>query len=142
MARRMKKAESTAIGYLIVIGAIGVGAVKFFESVGFIVPAVIVIAVIGLYLWHKSNKKKQRLTYLREKYKNEEVVQDIMASRIWQGQTANQLTDTLGEPEDIDNKVLKTMKREVWKYEHRGGNRYGLRITVEDDEVVGWDQKT
>jgi hypothetical protein len=36
---------------------------------------------------------------------------------------------------------LKTKRKAVWKYAHRGGNRYGLRITVENNAVVGWDER-
>jgi hypothetical protein len=31
--------------------------------------------------------------------------------------------------------------KEIWKYNHSGGNRYGLRITIENGEVIGWDKK-
>ena len=65
-----------------------------------------------------------------------------MNKNFWQGQTAEQLIDSLGRPEDIDQKILKTKKKEIWKYNHQGGNRYGLRITLDNDHVVGWDQKT
>ena len=51
------------------------------------------------------------------------------------------LIDSLGQPQDIDTKVLKTKKKEIWKYNHNGGNRFGLRITLDNDIVVGWDQK-
>jgi hypothetical protein len=141
MTRRMTKKEAQGVGLLIVIGAIFAGLVKFFESVGFIVPGIMVITAVGLYCWNKSNKKKQRLDYLRNKYKVEEVVQRIFDGYFWQGQTADQLIDSLGQPADIDYNVLKTKKKEVWKYGHQGGNRYRLRITLENDIVVGWDQK-
>jgi hypothetical protein len=41
----------------------------------------------------------------------------------------------------VDRKLLKTMKREIWKYNPRGVNRYGLRITLDNDIVSGWDHK-
>lgn len=41
----------------------------------------------------------------------------------------------------FDQKVLKTKTKEVWKYKPTGKNRYALKITLEDDEVIGWDQK-
>jgi hypothetical protein len=52
------------------------------------------------------------------------------------------LLDSLGHPADIDEKVLKTKKKEIWKYHHMGGNRFGLRITLELNQVVGWDEKS
>tara|TARA_Y100000782_G_scaffold36115_1_gene40417 strand:+ start:43681 stop:43917 length:237 start_codon:yes stop_codon:yes gene_type:complete len=75
------------------------------------------------------------------KYHDEKIVNALMDKSFWQGQTAEQLMDSLGKPQDIDQKVLKTKKKEIWKYNHRGSNRYGLRITLDNDIVVGWDQK-
>lgn len=82
--------------------------------------------------------KRMRLTL---KYKDENLVDELLNETFWQGQTAEQLRDSLGEPLDIDQKVLKTKVKEVWKYEQTGKNRYGLKITLDDGVVVGWDQK-
>ena len=41
----------------------------------------------------------------------------------------------------MDDKLLKTRKREVWKYNRTGVNRYGLRITLDNDIVTTWDHK-
>lgn len=79
--------------------------------------------------------------WLTMKYKNETLVDDLLDERFWRGQTAEQLRDALGEPLDIDQTVLKTKVKEVWKYEQKGKNRYGLRIRLEDGIVVGWTQK-
>ena len=75
------------------------------------------------------------------KYADESIVDMIMARQVWQEQTAEQLLDSLGYPADVDQKVLKTKKKEVWKYGHQGSNRYKTRITLENDVVVGWDMK-
>lgn len=64
-----------------------------------------------------------------------------IAHRYWHGQTAEQLVDSIGSPLGVDKKLLKTMKQEVWKYNSRGINRYGLRITLDNDIVSGWDHK-
>ena len=141
MARRMTKAENTAIGYLIIFGVIGYGVVSFFEIVGYVIPTIILVSIMVLYIASKVIKNKRRLSFLRAKYKNDELAQKIFEGAVWQNQTADQLWDSLGEPEEIDKKVLKTKKKEVWKYMHQGGNRFGLRITLENDEVVGWDKK-
>lgn len=82
--------------------------------------------------------RRMRLTM---KYRDEQLVQNLLDERFWQGQTAEQLRDSLGEPLDIDQKVLKTKVKEVWKYEQTGKNRYGLKITLDDGIVVSWDQK-
>lgn len=78
---------------------------------------------------------------LSMKYKNEQLIEALMDETFWQGQTADQLRDSLGEPLDIDQKVLKTKTKEIWKYQQTGKNRYALKITLENGVVVGWDQK-
>lgn len=65
----------------------------------------------------------------------------IMRGEIWVGQTREQLVESLGQPEDRDVKVLKTKTKEVFKYQRTGANRYALRITLDDDVVVGWEDK-
>jgi hypothetical protein len=84
---------------------------------------------------------QSKLTYLRNKYTDEALVQRMMQGQIWPGQTSEQLNDTLGLPVTVDDIQLKTKKREVWKYGKTGINRYRLRITLDNDVVVSWDQK-
>lgn len=78
---------------------------------------------------------------LMMKYKDEELIERLMEEKFWVGQTKEQLIDSLGEPLDVDQKVLKTKVKEVWKYEQTGKNRYALKIKLDDGVVVGWDQK-
>jgi hypothetical protein len=141
MARRSRKGDAAAIGMLLIIGVPIYLASKVYESVGWVVPAAVVAALIGLWIWSGYAKKQKRLAYLRGKYADEEVVQRIMGGTIWQGQTEEQLRDTIGDPAAVDLHVLKTKQKETWKYHHQGANRYGLRVTVENGQVVGWDQK-
>jgi len=61
----------------------------------------------------------------------------IMQHSFWEGQTSEQLIDSLGNPLSVDQKIFKSNKREVWKYNRKGSNRYGLRITLDGDTVVG-----
>ena len=98
-------------------------------------------AVPALFFIYNIVKQKRRRSALNAKYSDKKLVEDIEQGYFWKGQTAEQLTDSLGIPEDIDEKVLKTKIKCVWKYNHLGGNRYGLRITLDDDIVTGWDQK-
>ena len=65
----------------------------------------------------------------------------LMRKVIWQGQTQEQLMDSIGKPVDVDQKVLKTMEREIWKYQRTGTNRYRMRITIENGIVVGWEKR-
>lgn len=103
--------------------------------------AVLAAIIFGLVSWAKSAARKRRREALYAKYGDAEVVDKIMARMMWQGQSMEQLTDSLGNPADTDSRVMKTKHREVWKYHPAGKNRYRLRVTVENGVVVGWDQK-
>jgi hypothetical protein len=92
-------------------------------------------------LSRKKREQEERKTYLRSKYADEPLVAKLIAREFWKGQTTEQLKDSLGPPVAVDDKLLKTIKREIWKYNQHGKNRYRLRITVEEDLVVGWDNK-
>lgn len=137
----MTKKQTEGIGILVIFAIIIGGIAKFFEAVGFIFPAIVVTLCLALYLYSKKQKAKQRYEYLIQKYRDEEIVTNIIDKTVWQGESEEQLIDSLGKPEAIDNKLLKTKKKEVYKYNHQGSNRYRLRITLENDVVVGWDQK-
>jgi hypothetical protein len=89
----------------------------------------------------KVRRKRKRLQYLTGKYGDPQIVDHIYNHRFWHGQTTEQLIESLGNPHGVDRKLLKTMKREIWKYNPRGVNRYGLRITLDNDIVSGWDHK-
>lgn len=142
MARRITKAESKLIGVLALIALPIAGIMKIFETVGWIIPGVVVAAAVAIFFWLKYDKKRKLLLYLRKKYESEELVQKIFQGYFWQGQSEAQLLDALGSPAAVDQKLLKTKTRDVWKYRHQGGNRFALRITVEDGYVTGWDQKS
>lgn len=150
--RKMTKAEASGFGFLIIFGIIATVVIEFFKAVGFVAPSVLLILGFGFYLWNKSRKEKEkaarvkaahehRVAYLREKYKDESIVDRILNENVWQGQTAEQLRDTLGSPLDTDSDVLKTKVKQVWKYRQFGVNRYGLRVKLENDVVIGWEEK-
>jgi len=106
------------------------------EIVIFTVAIIILIFLIKAYL----NKKRRKELFA--KYGDEEIVEMIMKGMFWQNQTPEQLRDSIGKPRDIDRKVMKAKTREVWRYNKTGKGRYALRITLEDDVVVGWDNKS
>ena len=107
---------------------------------GLILPiGFISLAALSLIIFFIA--KKIRYSRLYRKYNDEELVKKIMKRTLWQGQTAEQVIDALGKPKDIDQKVLKTKTKEVWKYFPSGSRRYGLKITLDNGEVVGWDEK-
>ena len=78
---------------------------------------------------------------LMMKSRDEELIERLLEEKFWVGQTKEQLINSLGEPLDVNQKVLKTKVKEVWKYEQTGKNRYGLKITLDDGVVVGWNQE-
>lgn len=102
---------------------------------------VLIAAAFVAWLFISSQNAKKRREALLEKYGDAEIVQRILRKTIWQGQTQEQLLDSLGRPLDIDERVLKTKSKETWKYNQVGKNRFGLRVILENGIVVGWDQK-
>lgn len=131
---------------LLAVGVIVYGVLTLItsvkDSVGGVGPLIaLLVGAVVLVVWLKSSRKKKKLAYLMAKYGDAEIVANIYNHRFWQGQTAEQLVDSLGNPHGVDKKLLRTIKREVWKYNPRGVNRYGLRITLDNDTVSGWDHK-
>ena len=137
----MRKKEIEGWFYLIIIVLIIGGFSNFFKTFGFVVPSIIAIIIIALWIWISNETKKSRRKEWFEKYKDESIVEKIMSKTIWQGETTEQVLDSLGNPAAIDNKILKTKKKEIWKYNPIARNRYSLKIILENDIVVGWDQK-
>lgn len=139
MRRRKTRPGDLLMGALLVIGVIVIAAADNSMGAGGLL-AVVILAAAGI-VFFKYAQRQRRLEYLRDKYTDEEIVQRIMRRGMWQGQTAEQLRDSIGNPMAVDNKIMATRKREIWKYKRMGRNRYGLRITLDNDVVIGWDQK-
>ncbi|WP_433965987.1 hypothetical protein [Tunturiibacter gelidiferens] len=140
MARKTQ-IEARGIALLILVGVPIWIISKLSDSVGSGALVAGVVGIVALITFYLIWKRAARLSYLRAKYQNEDVVQKIMRRNFWAGQTTEQLRDSLGNPPSKDDNLLKTRKREVWKYHPSGRNRYRLRITLDDDVVVAWDQK-
>lgn len=106
-------------------------------------PFVLGALIVGgvSYVFIKKSQHAARIAYLRKKYSNESTVQAILKGSIWDGMSEDQVVDSIGHPAAVDQKYLKTKTREVWKYYPQGKNRYGLRITLDDGQVNGWDSK-
>lgn len=117
----------------------------------FVAAAVLVAIVWGANRASQKEKEAQEQARLRaqalrrqriyDKYGHTEDAERIIAQRVWVGETAEQLRDSIGAPEDIDEKVLKTKRKEVWKYDRKTATRFGLKFTLENGIVVGWDEK-
>jgi hypothetical protein len=104
-------------------------------------PLIIIGLIVALWLGVRAYLKRNRRKALLAKYGDPEIVERILSRSVWTGQTQEQLRDSLGNPVDVDQKVFKSKIKETWKYNRRGRNRFGLRISVENNIVVGWDQK-
>jgi hypothetical protein len=155
MARR-GRAGDKALAFLIVVALI-VGVPIYIDmmvgdAVGWPVLIGGAVVLVISYAWFQaaraSAKEKARLAeiegrrqQLLAKYGDDQIVARIMGREVRQGQSDEQLRDALGAPVDTDKKVMKKHRREVWKYHRTGVNRFGLRVTLEDGIVVGWDQK-
>jgi hypothetical protein len=107
-------------------------------------PFILIALVIGaivLFAFGGARARQKRREAFMAKYGDAKIVDMIMRRMFWMGQTQQQLLDSLGRPSDIDQKVLRSKVKETWKYRAIGRNRFGLRITVENGFVIGWDQK-
>lgn len=78
---------------------------------------------------------------LMAKYQDEQVVDAIMSGSVVLGMTASQVQDSLGPPEDVDEKVYKSKTATIYKYGHIRANQYKSRIKLENGVVVGWESK-
>ena len=137
----MKKNDIQGILWFVFIVIPSYALYKLAQHIGWIYFIFIALVIVGLVVWYEMSKINKRRASLLKKYKDEHLVESLLNQEFWQGQTAEQLLDSLGKPHGIDEKVLKTQKSEVWKYEHQGGSEYNLRITLENDFVIGWDKK-
>lgn len=108
------------------------------------IGAAVAVGVVGVWMLRslaERARERARRTALFGKYGSQEVVDAILDGRYWQGQTAEMLIDSLGNPVGTDRKVLRTKVSETWKYHPRGRGRYGLRLILDNGVVVGWDHK-
>lgn len=66
------------------------------------------------------------------------VAEGILAGKVWQGMSNEQLLESWGNPADIDREVRRTKTKETWKYNQTGKNRFANRVFLENDIVIGW----
>ena len=104
-----------------------------------IVGAFIGLKILGIIL--DNRRRKARRKRLLNKYSDINIVNRIMNGAIWQGQTVEQLFDSRGNPEDVDTKVLKSKTKEIWKYYQVRKGQFKLRVILENDVVIGWEEK-
>lgn len=102
----------------------------------------IVVALAVLWFAAFALMKRSRYSRLLQKYGGDEKLVDaLVTGTIWQGMTAEQLRDSWGEPVSIEEKVMKTKVKQVFKYKQVARNRYRDKVTLEDGVIIGWDQK-
>lgn len=89
----------------------------------------------------KVKRAKNHIYELMLKYDDKEIVSRILNQSIWVGQTASQLLDSLGNPEDTSEWCNTKEFGETWKYYQTGKNRYALKIYIVNNHVSGWDRK-
>lgn len=143
MAKR--KSDGSGIMVVIVIIATAISSatewVKIHqEQVIGIIGLIICFFILKMIL--NRQRYKKRVIYLKNKYNNNmEIVNAIIKGQFWQGQSSEQLLDSLGHPDAIDRQVLKTKTKEVWKYDERRKNQFSLKIILEKGNVVGWEKR-
>lgn len=101
----------------------------------------LIVGLAGLHYWWRAHQKKKRRDRLVAKYQDRNIAIRIIDGQYWQGQTEEQLRDSLGSPADVDVDVMKTKTKHTWKYLQDGTNRFRLRIIVENGTVVGWKER-
>lgn len=101
----------------------------------------LLVAAVVLGFVARAMAKNSRYARLLTKYGDEKLVDALLTQTIWQGMTAEQLRDSWGEPAAVEQKVMKTKVREVFKYKPLGRNRFRDKVTLEDGVITGWDQK-
>jgi len=99
------------------------------------------IAVFLLRTGARLAMNAARRKRMMEKYGDPQIVDLIMAEKICQGMTREQLHDSWGKPDDIAERLLKTKKVETFKYTKLGRNRFANRVEVENGVVVGWQTR-
>ncbi len=84
-------------------------------------------------------REYRRIRRIQTKYQaTPDILADILDQVIWEGESEDQLLDSIGKPHDVQRLARKTKHKEIWKYGHEGGNRYRLRITLDDHVVASW----
>ncbi len=100
-----------------------------------------------LYVISDNLVEKERKR-LMNKYNDKTLVDKLLEKKIWQGQTAEQLIDSIGHPAHVEQEDLKTNSREIWKYEPAISGRItwsstsspNFTVTIENGKVLSWDR--
>jgi hypothetical protein len=139
MAKQKTSVLASIIALLILLCLAGavIGLIQEYFQVILVVGVLLAGASIGVWALVKWTQRKGLL----QKYGDPTIAERIQQKLIWEGQTAEQLRDSQGAPEAIEEAYLKHVQRQVWKYGRTGKNRFRLRVTLENGCVVGWEKK-
>jgi len=143
-----RKKSASGIGPIMLVAiAYGISALYGFVVANIVGVIAAILILVVFFLLIKLIKRRNRLRelegyeqFLLDKYKNSSVVERILNSEYWVGQTTRQLEDSLGIPDGIDRQILKT--KETWKYGKIRKGQFQLRINIENEKVVGWKDKS
>jgi hypothetical protein len=143
----MAKKSDAGSGVLIVVGVTILALSAAFEWAKNNL-LIVGLAVVGVIVWlvlsqqQAGRRREARFCELVKRFGSEEIAHDIMGQKFWTGQTEEMLIESLGAPEAVDKQILKTKRKEVWKYGERRRNQFSLKISLENGRVVAWDQKS
>ena len=149
MTKKMSKKESERMFIILVVTGIVWLAIMFTEAFNsgesIIILGIMIIAIVTIFKflsWKKSNRDLiEKRQQLMDKYNDKEIVENIINQTLWHGETSDQIVESLGKAEDIDQKSLRTKTKEIWKYGHEGENNYRLKINLKNDVVIGWNYR-
>jgi hypothetical protein len=137
MALRSSGSDLPLIIRAILLGVIVLAAKRVADSA---VPAIFVIGLLAAVLgaaFTYSQAKARRVGRLRAKYGDDGVVERILGRKFWEGQTADQLRDALGQPDSIEDQMIISRSRQAWVY-----GRRRIMITLDDGVVVAWNKRS
>jgi len=134
---KMTKTQKEALATLLFVAIVITAVIRFFQNVGILPLIIVIVGCVLAFFSYRAIKRKKRLTYLKQKYINSRIVDRIFNGVLWQGESAKQLIDSKGNPDEINKKLVDGIKKEVWKYGRQGGKR--LVVHLEKDLVVDWN---
>jgi uncharacterized protein YecT (DUF1311 family) len=97
----------------------------------------LIVFVLGAAIVLKKFSAMRRKQRLVAKYGGE-IAALIVARKVWQGMTEEQLTESWGVPVDLGHEIIRANIKETWKYGQTGKNRFNNRVYLENGIVIGW----
>lgn len=101
---------------------------------------IIISIIIGMCILTTifQNIKRNELT---KKYRNPQIVNNIMLKIIWLGETKEQLIDSFGKPANIKREIHKEYIKETYYYEEYRRNCYRIKIVLKNNKIISWQEK-